>query len=103
LGKGKVARNNCKNIKQIYSFMIIFYGKAKLSFVFKITYLLNKFRQMSHSDVAVVIVSSVVIFYIRKRTIAGKKVGHQISVSFEKFDIVQALLSFFLTLFYLTV
>jgi hypothetical protein len=28
-------------------------------------------------------------------TIAGKKVGHQISVSFEKFDIVQALLSFF--------
>jgi hypothetical protein len=37
---------------------------------------------MSHSDVAVVIVSSVVIFYIRKRTIAGKKVGHQISVSF---------------------
>jgi hypothetical protein len=28
-------------------------------------------------------------------TIAGKKVGHQISVSFEKFDVVQALLSFF--------
>jgi hypothetical protein len=25
-------------------------------------------------------------------------VGHQISVSFEKFDVVQALLSFFLTL-----
>jgi hypothetical protein len=25
------------------------------------------------------------------RTIAGKKVGHQISVSFEKFDVVQAL------------
>jgi hypothetical protein len=36
-------------------------------------------------------------------TIAGKKVGHQISVSFEKFDVVQALLSFFLTLFQLTV
>jgi hypothetical protein len=33
----------------------------------------------------------------------AKKVGHQISVSFEKFDIVQALLSFFLTLFQLTV
>jgi hypothetical protein len=29
-------------------------------------------------------------------TIAGKKVGHQISVSFEKFDVVQALLSFWL-------
>jgi hypothetical protein len=29
----------------------------------------------------------------------AKKVGHQISVSFEKFDVVQALLSFFLTLF----
>jgi hypothetical protein len=28
----------------------------------------------------------------------AKKVGHQISVSFEKFDVVQALLSFFLTL-----
>jgi hypothetical protein len=26
----------------------------------------------------------------------AKKVGHQISVSFEKFDVVQALLSFFL-------
>jgi hypothetical protein len=25
----------------------------------------------------------------------AKKVGHQISVSFEKFDVVQALLSFF--------
>jgi hypothetical protein len=33
----------------------------------------------------------------------AKKVGHQISVSFEKFDVVQALLSFFLTLFQLTV
>jgi hypothetical protein len=32
------------------------------------------------------------------RTIAGKKVGHQISVSFEKFDVVQALLSFFDTI-----
>jgi hypothetical protein len=32
----------------------------------------------------------------------AKKVGHQISVSFEKFDVVQALLSFF-TLFQLTV
>jgi hypothetical protein len=30
--------------------------------------------------------------------IAGKKVGHQISVSFEKFDVVQALLSFFYTI-----
>jgi hypothetical protein len=28
----------------------------------------------------------------------AKNVGHQISVSFEKFDVVQALLSFFLTL-----
>jgi hypothetical protein len=27
-----------------------------------------------------------------------KKVGHQISVSFEKFDVVQALLSFFYTI-----
>jgi hypothetical protein len=36
-------------------------------------------------------------------TIAGKKVGHEISVSFEKFDVVQTLLSFFLTLFQLTV
>jgi hypothetical protein len=36
-------------------------------------------------------------------TIAGKKVGHQISVSFEKFDVVQALLSFLFTLFQLTV
>jgi hypothetical protein len=33
----------------------------------------------------------------------AKKVGHQISVSFEKFDVVQALLNFFLTLFQLTV
>jgi hypothetical protein len=33
----------------------------------------------------------------------AKKVVHQISVSFEKFDVVQALLSFFLTLFQLTV
>jgi hypothetical protein len=33
----------------------------------------------------------------------AKKVGHQISLSFEKFDVVQALLSFFLTLFQLTV
>jgi hypothetical protein len=32
----------------------------------------------------------------------AKKVGHQISASFEKFDVVQALLSFFLTLFQLT-
>jgi hypothetical protein len=39
----------------------------------------------------------------RNCTIAGKKMGHQISVSFEKFDVVQALLSFFLTLFQLTV
>jgi hypothetical protein len=31
-------------------------------------------------------------------TIGGKKVGHQISVSFEKFDVVQALLSFFYTI-----
>jgi hypothetical protein len=29
----------------------------------------------------------------------AKKVGYQISVSFEKFDVVQPLLSFFLTLF----
>jgi hypothetical protein len=28
----------------------------------------------------------------------AKKVGHQISVSFEKFDVVQALLSFFYTI-----
>jgi hypothetical protein len=28
-------------------------------------------------------------------TIAGKNVGHQISVSFEKFDVVQVLFSFF--------
>jgi hypothetical protein len=27
--------------------------------------------------------------------LGAKKVGHQISVSFEKFDVVQALLSFF--------
>jgi hypothetical protein len=33
----------------------------------------------------------------------AKKMGHQISVSFEKFDVVQALSSFFLTLFQLTV
>jgi hypothetical protein len=32
---------------------------------------------------------------VHSSTIAGKKVGHQISVSFEKFDVVQALLSFF--------
>jgi hypothetical protein len=32
------------------------------------------------------------IFYVLLR---AKKVGHQISVSFEKFDVVQALLSFF--------
>jgi hypothetical protein len=31
-------------------------------------------------------------------TIGGKQVGHQISVSFEKFDVVQALLSFFYTI-----
>jgi hypothetical protein len=35
-------------------------------------------------------------FIVRHSTIAGKKVGHhQISVNFEKFDVVQALLSFF--------
>jgi hypothetical protein len=33
----------------------------------------------------------------------AKKMGHQVSVSFEKVDVVQALLSFFLTLFQLTV
>jgi hypothetical protein len=33
----------------------------------------------------------------------AKKVGHQICVSFEKFDVVQALLSFLLTLLQLTV
>jgi hypothetical protein len=44
-------------------------------------------------------------FFISSKhcTIAGKKKGHQVSVSFEKFDVVQALLSFFLTLFQLTV
>jgi hypothetical protein len=33
----------------------------------------------------------------------AKKMGHQVSVSFEKVDVVQVLLSFFLTLFQLTV
>jgi hypothetical protein len=33
----------------------------------------------------------------------AKKMGHQVSASFEKVDVVQALLSFFLTLFQLTV
>jgi hypothetical protein len=43
---------------------------------------------------------SQVTTYLLLRT---KKVGYQISVSFEKFDVIQALLSFFLTLFQLTV
>jgi hypothetical protein len=41
--------------------------------------------------------------FIDRVLLRAKKVGHQISVSFEKFDVVQALLSFFLTLFQLTV
>jgi hypothetical protein len=44
-----------------------------------------------------------VITFFSKVLLRAKKVGHQISVSFEKFDVVQALLSFFLTLFQLTV
>jgi hypothetical protein len=35
---------------------------------------------------------------VRKVLLRAKKVGHQISVSFEKFDVVQALLSFFYTI-----
>jgi hypothetical protein len=35
-------------------------------------------------------------FYLEKVVLLGaQKVGHEISVSFEKFDVVQALLSFF--------
>jgi hypothetical protein len=50
--------------------------------------------------------SNVPVFFcypIVQVLLRAKKVGHQISVSFEKFDVVQALLSFFLTLFQLTV
>jgi hypothetical protein len=43
------------------------------------------------------------IIYNDPVLLRAKKVGHQISVNFEKFDVVQALLSFFLTLFQLTV
>jgi hypothetical protein len=49
---------------------------------------------------ALLLDSNIRIMYVLLR---AKKVGHQISVSFEKFDVVQALLSFFLTLFQLTV
>jgi hypothetical protein len=52
-----------------------------------------------------VLIMAISIFCIFDRMVLlrAKKVGHQISVSFEKFDVVQALLSFFLTLFQLTV
>jgi hypothetical protein len=41
--------------------------------------------------------------YLTCVLLRAKKVGHQISVSFEKFHVIQALLFFFLTLFQLTV
>jgi hypothetical protein len=68
----------------------------------------------SASDFQITIVT--IIVYVRKSTdfddqsnlssivlLRAKEVGFQISVSFEKFDVVQALLSFFLTLFQLRV
>jgi hypothetical protein len=36
-----------------------------------------------------------IFFTVSPVLLRAKKVGHQISVSFEKFDVVQALLSFF--------
>jgi hypothetical protein len=35
------------------------------------------------------------LVFIAGHLLRAKKVGHQVSVSFEKFDVVQALLSFF--------
>jgi hypothetical protein len=60
----------------------------------KISLILIKFTR--------IIVKCILHYLIGMR---AKNVRHQISVSFEKFDIIQALLSFFLTLtlFHLTV
>jgi hypothetical protein len=51
---------------------------------------------MTNAIKALLQMTSVSLQLVPSLLLRAKKVGHQISVSFEKFDVVQALLSFFL-------
>jgi hypothetical protein len=55
---------------------------------------LEKLHRINFSFIASAVGISIVTVLLRT-----KKVGHQIFVSFENFDVVQGLFSFFLTLF----